>query len=145
MSAPSWLDELESALSEHDIAAVDSDERGEALIALAMAAGQEIPVPDDEVRGAVRRALFVLAAGGDPSRGLALDGRAVETMADDLDTPFRRKALLAGIEELRAQAGERRAIVEVLDALRDDDTLAWRAYSAARMVEAITEDQLSDS
>ena len=145
MSAPSWLDELESALSEHDIAAVDSDERSEALIALAMAAGQEIPVPDDEVRGAVRRALFVLAAGGDPSRGLALDGRAVETMADDLDTPFRRKALLAGIEELRAQAGERRAVVEVLDALRDDDTLAWRAYSAARMVEAITEDHLSDS
>ena len=144
MSATSWLDQLDVALREHGVLAAESDARGEALMSLALVAGQQIPVPDDELRGGVRRALLVLVAGGDPNRGLDLEGRAVATMAEDLDSPFRRQALAAGIADLRDQAGERTAVVEVLDVLRDDDELAWRAYSAARMVETISEDQLDD-
>lgn len=137
-----WLDQLDAALREHAGLEEGDTGHGEALVALALAAGREVTVPDDELRGAVRRALLVLASGGDPNRGLDLNGRAVETLADDLDSPFRRETLAGGIDELRAQAAERTAIVDVLDRLRADGDLAWRAFSAARMVEAITEDEL---
>ncbi|MGI9659705.1 MAG: hypothetical protein ACR2OD_12410 [Gaiellaceae bacterium] len=144
MSATAWLDQLEAALGAHAAGAGASADHGEELIALALAAGQEVTVPEDELRGAVKRAMFVLAAGGDPHRGLALDGPAVATVARDLDSPFRRKALVVGLDELRVEAGGRTTIVEVIDALRDDEELAWRAFAAARMVKVISEDELAD-
>ena len=54
------------------------------LVGLAWLAGREIEHDEDELRGAIRRAELLLAAGGDPRRELELDGRAVETVAGDL-------------------------------------------------------------
>lgn len=144
MSSSDWLDALESALDTGSGVAVADADLGEAQIALAFAAGREISVPDAELQGAVRRALFVLAAGGDPARGLDLSGRAVETLADDLDRPLRRKNLSAGLEGLRAAAGGRSAVTAVLETLRGDGDLAWRAFSAALMLDALAQDDLAD-
>ncbi len=65
---------------------------------LASVAGREIAVAEAERRGATRRATLLLSAGGDPSRGLDLNGRAVEAMAEDLRDVDRQLALEAGLQ-----------------------------------------------
>ena len=66
------LAQLEEALVD------DADESlPTALVVLASLAGREIPLEEAELHGAARRALLLLAAGGDPERGLDLNGRAV--------------------------------------------------------------------
>ena len=139
--APAWFAEFEAALRLD--AGGEESQRAEALIALSLAAGQGVTVPDEELQGAVRRALLVLAAGGDPSRGLELDGRAVETLAEDIDSPFRREELARGIAALREQAAGFPTLAEALSELLADGEFAWRAFSAARMVQAIDADQLA--
>jgi hypothetical protein len=84
--------------------------------------------PEVDDRGAVRRALLLLAAGGDPHRSLELDGRAVTALAADLDSPERRRALGAGLAALPVE-GLPRVAAAVARLLGDPD-LAWRAYAA---------------
>ena len=87
-----WLEAMEHAPAE------------EALPALAYAAGLGVELDADEARGATRRSLLLLAAGGDPNRGLDLDGRAVTALADELDDPGRRARLAAGLVPLSEAA-----------------------------------------
>ena len=61
----------------------------------------------DELRAATRRAQLVLAAGGDPHRGLDLDGPAVERLAEELDSTERRAALEHGLAQPGGEAGDR--------------------------------------
>src|SRR5437588_12090178 len=68
---------------------------------LALLAGRNLELDEDELHGARRRALLLLAAGGDPERGLVLDGRAVVALADELMTSGRLAALTRGLESLR--------------------------------------------
>jgi hypothetical protein len=96
---------------------------------LAYLAGQAVPLPDDERNAAVRRALFVFAAGGDVHREPTLDDSAVLELAGDLDTSERRSALYEALRLL--DGGER---------LASDPELAWRAYACALLAEAIGED-----
>ncbi len=105
----------------------------EELVALALLAGREVPLDEDELRGALRRSLLLLASGGDPHRGLELDGRAVTALADELDTPARREALLAG---LRSLAGE----VPEAELLLAEPELAWRLYACGLLAEELAED-----
>src|SRR4051794_41542944 len=86
-----WLEALEDAPDE------------DVLPVLAYAAGLEIDLGPDGP-GAVRRAVLLLAAGGDPLRGLELDGRAVTALAADLDDAHRRGARAGGDAPLRAPA-----------------------------------------
>jgi len=95
------------------------------LIPLAWLAGRAVEIDEDELRGAVRRSILLLAAGGDPMRGLDLDGRAVTALAGELDTAERRRSLLEGLRELGADV---------------DAELAWRAYAASLLAEALGED-----
>ncbi|HEY3207723.1 MAG TPA: hypothetical protein VGJ58_12285, partial [Gaiellaceae bacterium] len=53
--------------------------------AVALLAARDLELEPDELTAARRRALLLLAAGGDPHRGLVLDGRAVTALADELD------------------------------------------------------------
>ena len=71
--------------------------------ALSLIAGRAVELDEDELRGARRRAIQLLATGGDPRRGsgLELEGRAVGALAEDLDDSARREALAAGLEQLR--------------------------------------------
>lgn len=119
---PDWLDQLEAIVAEADA--------GVAVVTVASVAGRDVPL-DDEVRGEVRRALLVLAAGGDPERGLDLNGPAVVRFAEELDAPERRAALAAGLEQLAADALGHPHTSELVRALMDDPETAWRAYACA--------------
>ena len=56
----------------------------EELVVAAFLALQRAEPDEDELRGPVRRAVLLLAAGGDPQRELDLDGRAVTALAAEL-------------------------------------------------------------
>jgi hypothetical protein len=82
-------------------AALEAGAEADALTLLAWLAGQEVGLDGEALRGPMRRALLLLASGGDPRRGPDLDSRAVTALAAELDAPARRSALAAGIERLR--------------------------------------------
>ena len=103
------------------------------LVVLAYVAGQDVPLEEDERNAALRRALFVFAAGGALDREPALDDPAVIELAGDIDSAERRAALAAAVERLD---GDR----EALDRLRDSET-AWRAYACALLADALGEDE----
>jgi hypothetical protein len=96
------------------------------LVVLAYAAGQEVRVDDVERNAALRRALFVFAAGGDLHREPTLDDPAVLALAADLDGPDRRAALREGLEAL-----------DGTEPLLADPELAWRAYACGLLAEAL--------
>ena len=135
-SAAPWLLELENALARSE----DRAELATVLVVLAAVAGQTVAVDEDEVHGASRRALYLLAAGGDPERGLDLNGRAVTALADDLRTVDRQLALENGISELRAQAKGLPHVSEAVHALADAPDVAWRAFACSLLAEQLGED-----
>ena len=103
------------------------------LVVLAYVAGQEVPLEDAERNAALRRALFVFAAGGPLHREPTLADPAVAEQAGDIDSPERRAALATAIERLDADP-------EALERLRDPET-AWRAYACALLADALVEDE----
>ena len=127
-----WLDQLEVLLVEADEAT--------AVVTVASVAGRELELDPEEVRGAGRRALLVLAAGGDPSRGLDLDGPAVLGLANDLDAPERREALEDGLFRLLEDAKGLPHVSEAGRALLAAPDLAWRAYTCSLLAEVLAED-----
>jgi hypothetical protein len=114
---------------------LEAGERGEVL--LAFVAGREVELPEDELRSARRRAMLVLAAGGDPHRELETDSRAVLVLARDLDSPERRQALREGLVGLRAEARELERVSRVLDELEADAGVAWRAFACSLLAEEL--------
>ena len=58
---------------------------GELLVSLAWLVSESVPIEEDELKAARRRAMFVLAAGGDPHRELDLNSVAAERLAGELD------------------------------------------------------------
>lgn len=124
--------ELERLTSQSDLAT--------ALVTVASVAGRDVRIGEEETRGAGRRALLVLASGGDPSRGLDLNGPAVERLAGELDAPERRSALATGLVRLRDDAIGLRHVSEAVKALIDAPETAWRAYAAAVLAEQLAED-----
>ena len=133
MSRAVWLLGLEDSLAD--------DETGEelvtALVVLASVAGQEVEIDDGEAHGASRRALLLLAAGGDPDRGLDLNGRAVTALAEEVRTVDRQLALERGLDELKAQAKGLPHVSEALAALRATPDVAWRAYACSLLAEEL--------
>jgi hypothetical protein len=110
------------------------------VVVLATVAGREVHLEEDEAHGAARRALLLLSAGGDPDRGLDLHGRAVTAMADDLRTVDRQIALEEGLRQLRVQAEGLPHVSEALHGLVDAPDVAWRAYAAGVLAQALEED-----
>lgn len=113
---------------------------GQACAMLALLARQSMPLSDDEVSPPLRRALLVLAAGGDPHRELELDGRAVTSFADDLDSPERRSQLQTALRALQARAEGLPRAAYLLEALLEDDELAWRSLAVALLADELDED-----
>jgi len=103
------------------------------LVVLAYVAGQDVPLEEDERNAALRRALFVFAAGGALNRDPAMDDPAVIELAGDIDSAERRAALAAAVERLDGDQ-------EALARLRDPET-AWRAYACAVLADALGEDE----
>jgi hypothetical protein len=113
---------------------------GQACAMLALLARQSMPLTHEEVSPALRRALLVLAAGGDPHRELELDGPAVTGFADDLDSAERRSQLQAALGDLHAQTEGLPRAAYLLEALLEDGDLAWRSLAVALLAEELDED-----
>ena len=96
------------------------------LVPLAWLAGRSLGLDEDELRGPIRRAMLLLASGGDPTRehGLALDGRAVTALAEELLTEERRERLVAELRELGADV---------------DPELAWNAFACSLLAEELAD------
>jgi hypothetical protein len=107
---------------------------------LALIAGREVPLDPVEVRGAQRRGVQLLATGGDPQRGLDLNGRAVLAVASDLETDERRKALQAGLAAVRRRAQGLPHVTERIDTLAADPGLAWRWFAVTLLAEELSPD-----
>lgn len=127
-----WLDQLEDLLAASDEAT--------AVVTAASVAGRELELDPDDLRGAGRRALLVLAAGGDPSRGLDLDGPAVIGLASELDAPERREALEDGLFRLLELARGLPHLSEAVRGLLAARDLAWRAYACSLLADQLGED-----
>jgi hypothetical protein len=128
------LEELEPALREWGDA--------QACAMLALVARDGVSLPDDELRAALRRALLVLAAGGDPHRELELEGSGVRRFAEELDSPRRRSELRVALHTLRNEAEGLPRASFLLEALLEDPDLAWRSLAVALLAEELgDEDQ----
>ena len=77
-------------------------------MSLAWGAGRALPIPEEELNEALRRAVVVRAVGGSPEREVSLDEDAVERLAEELDSAERRFALLHELDSLRDGLRSRR-------------------------------------
>lgn len=105
--------------------------------ALAYLASRHVELDPDELRAALRRAMLLLASGGDPRRGLEPEGRAVQAVAGDLGTPERRAELGAALARLRADAGSLPRVTAALDALVGDADAGWRWLACALLADEL--------
>jgi hypothetical protein len=130
-SRSAWVFDPERSLSGEE----SGDELATALVVLASVAGQGIQIGEDEAHGASRRALLLLTAGGDPDRGLDLNGHAVTALAEEVRTVDRQLALERGLDELKAGAKGLPHVSEALTAMRATPDVAWRAYACSLLAE----------
>jgi hypothetical protein len=101
------------------------------LVSLALVAGSEIDLPEQELNAALRRSVLLLAAGGDPTRELELHGRAVTALAADLEGFAPRMQLSEKLAGLRAPASGLPLVERALARLLADRELAWQAFACA--------------
>jgi hypothetical protein len=124
------LDELEAA---------GLDPRsGDLLVSLAWLVSGSVPIEEEELKAARRRAMFVLAAGGDPHRELDLNSVAAERLAGELDAPERRQALAQALAELET-AGLPNVSAGVSALLAEPD-LAWRSFGLALLADELADE-----
>ncbi|HTR33976.1 MAG TPA: hypothetical protein VMH47_08880 [Gaiellaceae bacterium] len=118
---------------------VDAGALGDPLPVLAYLAGQAVDIDEEELNGARRRALLLVAAGGDPHRELGIDDRAVKAIAADLYTEERREQLARAIDVLVANVRDLPAARDAALFLAADIELAWRLYALALLAEELGE------
>jgi hypothetical protein len=118
---------------------VDAGELGDPLPVLAYLAGQSVQLDEGELNGARRRALLLVAAGGDPHRELDVDDRAVKAIAADLHTQERRDELARSIDALVLQVRDLPVAREAALFLAGDVDLAWRLFALALLAEELGE------
>jgi hypothetical protein len=112
-------------------------ELGDPLAVVAYLAGERVELADGEPKEARRRALLLLAAGGDPHRELGLDDRAVKALAADLWSEPRQEALAAGLDELALRARELPRVRAAVLHVAGDIELAWRLFALALLAEEL--------
>jgi hypothetical protein len=112
-------------------------ELGDPLAVVAYLAGERVELADGELKEARRRALLLLAAGGDPHRELGLDDRAVKALAADLWSEPRQEALAAGLDELALRARELPRVRAAVLHVAGDIELAWRLFALALLAEEL--------
>jgi hypothetical protein len=116
---------------------VDAGELGDPLPVLAYIAGQSVEIDVEDLNGGRRRALLLVAAGGDPHRDLDVDDRAVKALAADLYTDERREQLGRSIDTLVLRVRERPVAREAALFLAADVDLAWRLFSLSLLAEEL--------
>jgi len=118
---------------------VDAGELGDPLPVLAYLAGDRVSLDGDELNASRRRALLLLAAGGDPHRELGVDDRAVKSLAADLYDEQRLSELRAGIDGLVVRVRDLPRAREGALFLAADADLAWRMFALALLAEELGE------
>ena len=118
---------------------VDAGDLGDPLPVLAYVAGQSVELDEAELNGARRRALLLVAAGGDPHRELEVDDRAVKKLAADLYTDDRREQLGRSIDVLVLRVRELASAREAALFLAADVDLAWRLFCLGLLAEELAE------
>jgi hypothetical protein len=126
-------------VDERELLELLEEDGGELEPQLAYVAVQSLELDEAEVQAARRRALLVLASGGDPRRELEPDGRAVSVLAGELDSVERRDGLQAALKRLREGANGLPAVSRALDGLLADATLAWRWAACALLAEELAD------
>jgi len=119
------------------LARLERGELGNPEAVLAYLAGDAVELPDAELSEARRRALLLLAAGGDPHRELGVDDRAVKALAADLWSEERRARLTTGLDELALRSRDLPRVREAVLVLARDPDLAWRLYALALLAEEL--------
>jgi len=110
----------------------------DASVAVAWLVRDEVfDLDEAELKAARRRAMLVLAAGGDPHRDLASDTVAAYRLAAELDTPERRHALDAALAAL--DTGGLARVRDAVDTLRADPERAWRTLALALLADELAE------
>lgn len=111
---------------------------GELLVALVWLVLSELPIAGDQLNASRRRAMFILAAGGDPHRDLDLNTVAAERLAGELDSPERRQALHYALGALEAEGLP--AVQNGISALQADAELAWRCLGLALLADELADE-----
>lgn len=111
---------------------------GELLVVLCWLVKDDVVVDEAELNGARRRAMFVLAAGGDPHREAGPDSVAAERLAGELDTPQRRAQLAAALDDLPAD--DLPAVTSARESLRADPDLAWRSFALSLLADELADE-----
>lgn len=119
------------------LARVDRGELGDPLPVLAYVAGRSVEIDEAELNGARRRALLLLAAGGDPRRELDVDARAVKALAADLYGEGRRAQLARAVDRLVLQVRDLPRAREAALFLAADVDLAWRLFALGLLAEEL--------
>ena len=128
---------MRARLEELERSGLDSGS-SELLVVLCWLVRDHVAIDEAELNAARRRAMFVLAAGGDPHRELGLNSVAAERLAEELDAPERRQALvqaLAGLETTglpNMSAG--------VSALLAEPDLAWRSFGLALLADELADE-----
>jgi hypothetical protein len=128
---PDVLDEL--------LAQVEAGELGDPLPVLAYLAGEALELDEGELNGARRRALLLVAAGGDPHRELGVDDRAVKSLAADLWAEERRETYGRSLDALVVRVRDLPATREAALFLAADVDLGWRLYALGLLAEELAE------
>ena len=131
-AARAFLETLEYRLADGEPVEVE--------VSLTLLAGQSVEIDEDELRAARRRAVQLLAAGGDPQRELDPEGRGVTALAADLETPARKETLAAGLASLRETVDGLPGVSERLERLIEDDERAWRWYACTLLGEELVKE-----
>jgi len=118
---------------------IEAGELGDPLTISAYVAGRNLEIPEGELNEARRRALLLLAAGGDPHRDLEVDSRAVKALAVDPYSDERRAALASGVDELALLVRELPRTRDAVLFLAADLDLAWRLYALGLLAEELGE------
>ena len=113
---------------------------GELLVVLVWLVAADLGIEENDLNAARRRAMFVLAAGGDPHRELDHDSIAAERLSAELDTPERRRALSEALDGLADDADGLETVTEALDLLRSQPDLAWRSLALALLADELAEE-----
>jgi hypothetical protein len=128
------VEDLRGAL-EHLEASVETP--ADALAPLAYVLSRELGLAEADRNAALRRALLLLAAGGDPGRELGPDARAVQALSDDLDAPEPRRRLDEAIRVAGAHASGLPRVQAALELPAADPERAWRWAALALLADEL--------
>jgi hypothetical protein len=133
----SGADAVERTALEQLEGSLEQGEREGGLAGLAWLASRHTSLDEKPLDGARRRAILLLATGGDPRSGLVLDGRAAASLAAELEPVLPWEELHAELERLRGGAGDLPLVRAAIGELVSDASLSLRALACALLAEEL--------